>query len=138
MSPAKGFNEWCERLFPKYGRQVVYVFKDGSGRVLYVGRTSAARFFVRMKEHYSKGGGEGEGHLPWITDVEECETHKLDTVEQAIELERVLIREYKPVFNIQNNEREFYRHHGRFTHDLRPLVPNFGWKRDGKGRWIKP
>jgi excinuclease ABC subunit C len=77
----------------------VYVFRDGDGRVLYIGKAKSLRPRVRS---YFQRGGDGRaqtgGLVERITDVEVIVT---GTEAEALHVEQNLVKRHRPPFNIR-------------------------------------
>ena len=74
----------------------VYIFKNKDGEVLYVGKARSLR--VRVRTHFSS---QNQFLSQGIEQVEEIDWIETDTPEDALILERKLIRKYHPKFNIE-------------------------------------
>lgn len=107
------FSSWFKEVFSgdDSDRFVVYVLREANGSVLYVGRTTLFRLRGRMRDHYKQ--------FSWAKEVDNCKLYAYRFPETAIEIERRLIHQYKPLHNIRGNEQEFYRYHGRPGRDPR-------------------
>ncbi|MBW2273592.1 MAG: excinuclease ABC subunit UvrC [Deltaproteobacteria bacterium] len=83
----------------------VYLFKDSSGGVLYVGKAQNLR--NRVRQYVS--GGDGRFRIPALmdraTDVDVLVTL---TVKDALLLENELIKQHKPVFNVRLRDDKQY------------------------------
>jgi excinuclease ABC subunit C len=77
----------------------VYLFRDGDGRVLYIGKAKSLRSRVRS---YFQRGGDGRakmsGLVERITDVEVIVT---GTEVEALHVEQNLVKRHRPPFNIR-------------------------------------
>ncbi len=105
----------------------VYLFRDGSGAVLYVGKAQDLRARVRS---YFNRGGDGRYSMaflvPRIADVEPVAT---SNVKEALLLENQLIKKHKPRFNVRLRDDKNYlglrldpaEKHARFTETRRFL-----------------
>jgi excinuclease ABC subunit C len=87
--------EQLKRLPAKPG---VYLFRDASGRVLYIGKAKSLRPRVRS---YFQQGGDGRpqlGRLPaMVADVEVIVT---GNEAEALHVEQNLVKRHRPPFNI--------------------------------------
>jgi excinuclease ABC subunit C len=84
----------------------VYLWKDGEGRVLYVGKAKRLRSRVRSyyaSEHFSSPKTRG-----LMRQVQDLETIVVPTESHALILEANLIKEYKPRFNIALRDDKSY------------------------------
>lgn len=85
----------------------VYLFKDGNGEVIYVGKAKSLRARVRQ---YVRGG-DGRVQIPFLlaqlTDVEVLVT---TSEKEALLLEETLIKQYRPRYNIRLKDDKSYWH----------------------------
>lgn len=76
----------------------VYLMKDGSGRVLYVGKAKNLR--ARLKQYYAVHGDQRE-MVPYLTaQVEAIDTIVALTEKDALLLENNLIKRHRPKYNV--------------------------------------
>ena len=83
----------------------VYVFKDGSGVVLYVGK--AANLRSRVKQYYA-GTDERPTVRFLMNRVSTVDTTVVDTLSEALLLENTLIKRFQPRYNIQLRDDKDY------------------------------
>jgi excinuclease ABC subunit C len=85
----------------------VYLLKDESGRVLYVGKAQSLR--NRVRQYWQAGRSAAplriESAIDQVTDVE---TTLTDTVSEALLLEANLIKRYQPRFNVRLKDDKSY------------------------------
>ena len=87
----------------------VYLFKDKTGRILYIGK--AVNLRSRVRSHFSTRNNSPSpplilrGGIEKITDLDWMET---DDEKQAYLLENELIKKYKPRYNIQWRDDKSY------------------------------
>jgi len=80
-------------------RPGVYLFRDGKGRVLYVGK---ARDLRARLSSYRRPGGDGRLQIPFLErDARTVETIVTRTEKEALLLEDTLIKQHKPPHNIR-------------------------------------
>lgn len=80
-------------------RPGVYLFKDASGEVLYVGK---ARNLRQRLSSYRRPGGDGRLNVAFLEkEAESVETIVTRTESEALLLEDTLIKQYKPRHNIR-------------------------------------
>jgi excinuclease ABC subunit C len=89
----------------------VYLFRDGRGRVIYVGKAKSVR--KRVASHFSKaqGGGRGTGspgHAEMVASVESIECVVVATEADALLAEQSFIKQYRPRFNIRLRDDKSY------------------------------
>jgi excinuclease ABC subunit C len=85
----------------------VYLMKDASGRVLYVGKAQNLR--NRVRQYWQAGRSQAplriESAIDQVADVEVTLT---DTVSEALLLEANLIKRYQPRFNVRLKDDKSY------------------------------
>jgi excinuclease ABC subunit C len=89
----------------------VYLFRDGRGRVIYVGKAKSVR--KRVASHFSKAqvGGRGSGspgHAEMVAAVEHIECVVVATEAEALLAEQSFIKQYRPRFNIRLRDDKSY------------------------------
>ncbi len=77
----------------------VYLFRDGSGTVVYVGKAKSLR--TRVRSYFRADAGRDPKLHRMMAGVEDVETILVDTEAEALLLEATLIREQTPRFNLQ-------------------------------------
>jgi len=76
----------------------VYLFKDGTGKVLYVGKAKALRARVRS---YFREGADGRYHIQFLLkNVRDLDFIVTETEQEALILENNLIKKYRPRYNV--------------------------------------
>jgi excinuclease ABC subunit C len=75
----------------------VYIFKDASGVVLYIGK--ATNLKNRVGSYFSRGA-EGRPVQYAISQISKIETMETDSVLEALILESNLIKKYQPKYNV--------------------------------------
>jgi excinuclease ABC subunit C len=89
----------------------VYLFRDGAGRVVYVGKAKSIR--KRVASHFSKaqGGGRGlnsPGHAEMVASAEHIECVVVASEAEALLAEQSFIKQYRPRFNIRLRDDKSY------------------------------
>jgi len=89
----------------------VYLFRDGKGRVIYVGKARSIR--KRVASHFTKaqGGGRGtvsSGHAEMVASVERIECVVVASEAEALLAEQGFIKQYRPRFNIRLRDDKSY------------------------------
>ncbi len=83
----------------------VYLLRDKSGKVIYVGKAKSLRSRVRM---YFRGG-DGRMQVPFLVGkVADVETLVTRNEKEALILENNLIKQYKPRYNIRLKDDKSY------------------------------
>jgi excinuclease ABC subunit C len=76
----------------------VYLYKDGGGRVIYVGKAKSLRARVRSYFNEDRLADSKTGTL--ISEARDVDYILVDNEKEALALENNLIKQYKPRFNI--------------------------------------
>jgi len=84
----------------------VYLMKNASGRVLYVGKADALR--NRVRSYFAERGPEDARIARMVTEVADVDYIVTDTVSEAYLLESNLIKEHRPRFNIRLRDDKSY------------------------------
>jgi excinuclease ABC subunit C len=89
----------------------VYLFRDGKGRVIYVGKAKSIR--KRVASHFAKaqGGGRGtvsSGHIEMVASVERIEYVVVASEAEALLAEQGFIKQYRPRFNVRLRDDKSY------------------------------
>ncbi len=89
----------------------MYLFRDGKGRVIYVGKARSIR--KRVASHFTKaqGGGRGtvsSGHAEMVASVERIECVVVASEAEALLAEQGFIKQYRPRFNIRLRDDKSY------------------------------
>lgn len=94
-----------ERLATLAARPGVYLLKERSGKVIYVGKASNLRTRVRS---YFRGGDERSQVQFLVRRVTDIETLVTTNDKEALILENNLIKQYKPRYNIRLKDDKSY------------------------------
>jgi excinuclease ABC subunit C len=85
----------------------VYLFRDGRGRVVYVGKAKSVR--KRVASHFSKAQvPSSPGHAEMIGSVEQVECVVVASEAEALLAEQSFIKQYRPRFNIRLRDDKSY------------------------------
>jgi excinuclease ABC subunit C len=85
----------------------VYLFRDGRGRVVYVGKAKSVR--KRVASHFSKAQvPSSPGHAEMVASVEHIECVVVATEAEALLAEQSFIKQYRPRFNIRLRDDKSY------------------------------
>ena len=85
----------------------VYLFRDGRGRVVYVGKAKSVR--KRVASHFSKAQvPSSPGHAEMIAAVEQIECVVVASEAEALLAEQSFIKQYRPRFNIRLRDDKSY------------------------------
>jgi excinuclease ABC subunit C len=84
----------------------VYLMKNASGRVLYVGKADALR--SRVRSYFAERGPDDARIARMVTEVADVDYIVTDTVSEAYLLESNLIKEHRPRFNIRLRDDKSY------------------------------
>ncbi|MCA9364405.1 MAG: GIY-YIG nuclease family protein [Candidatus Moranbacteria bacterium] len=80
----------------------VYLFKDSSGVVLYVGKATSLR--DRVRQYFSGHDSRGERIAQLVSVADRVDVQETDTVMEALILEANLIRQYRPKYNVDGKD----------------------------------
>jgi excinuclease ABC subunit C len=97
----------------------VYLFRDGKGTVLYVGKAKSLRSRVRS---YFRGGDSRLGLDRLVERVEQIEVIVTSTEVEAFHLEQNLIKRYRPTFNVRLRDDKSYPYIAVTVEDEYPRV----------------
>jgi excinuclease ABC subunit C len=97
----------------------VYLYKDGSGKVLYVGKAKNLRSRVRSYFNEDRLAEAKTGSL--IAEARDVDFIQVDNNKEALALENNLIKQYKPRFNVLLRDDKTYPYI-RLTHEKYPRV----------------
>ena len=92
------------RKFPK--KPGVYLFKDGAGKVLYVGK--AKNLHSRIRSYFSKRADDRPQIAFLLKRARDIEFIVTDTEREALLLENTLIKKYKPRYNLSLRDDKNY------------------------------
>jgi excinuclease ABC subunit C len=85
----------------------VYLFRDGKGRVVYVGKAKSVR--KRVASHFAKAQvPSSPGHAEMVASVERIECVVVATEAEALLAEQSFIKQYRPRFNIRLRDDKSY------------------------------
>ncbi len=82
----------------------VYLFRDASGRVLYVGKAKSIK--KRVASHFSNPSTRGGRDL--VGEIDQIEALVVNTDAEALLAEQNFIKQYKPRFNIRLRDDKSY------------------------------
>jgi excinuclease ABC subunit C len=85
----------------------VYLFRDASGRVIYVGKAKSVR--KRVASHFSKAQvPSSPGHAEMMASVEQIECVVVASEAEALLAEQSFIKQHRPRFNIRLRDDKSY------------------------------
>ncbi len=85
----------------------VYLFRDGKGRVIYVGKAKSVR--KRVASHFAKANvPSSPGHAEMVASVEHIECLVVSSEAEALLAEQSFIKQYRPRFNIRLRDDKSY------------------------------
>src|ERR1700730_7652013 len=85
----------------------VYLFRDGRGRVVYVGKAKSLR--KRVASHFSKAQvPSSPGHAEMVASVEQVEYVAVASEAEALLAQQSFIKQYRPRFNIRLRDDKSY------------------------------
>lgn len=83
-----------------------YIFRDGQGQVLYVGK--AVNLRSRVRSYFQKGTGHTARITLMVRMVKDVETVLTDTEMEALILESTLIKKHQPPYNVRLRDDKSY------------------------------
>jgi excinuclease ABC subunit C len=98
----------------------VYLFKDASGRVLYVGKSRNIR--SRMSSYISGDDSRGPGIERMISEARHVDYVVTNNEKEALILEHNLIREYRPRYNVRLKDDKRYPYLKITTNEKYPRI----------------
>jgi excinuclease ABC subunit C len=85
----------------------VYLFRDASTRVLYVGKAKSLR--SRVRSYFAAHGGDGRFFVPLLPElIADLETIVVGSEKEALILENELIKQHRPRFNVKLRDDKTY------------------------------
>ena len=97
----------------------MYLYKDGAGKVIYVGKAKSLRNRVRSYFSVDRLQDVKTGTL--ISEARDVDYILLDNEKEALALENNLIKQYKPRFNVLLRDDKTYPYI-KLTHERYPRV----------------
>jgi excinuclease ABC subunit C len=84
-----------------------YIFRDGSGRPLYIGKAKSLR--SRVRSYFQAGSGDTRAFIPLLVKkIGDLETLVTATEKEAAILENSLIKEQRPRYNVKLRDDKEY------------------------------
>jgi len=81
-------------------RPGVYLFRDGQGDVLYVGKAKSLR--PRVRSYFQAGRGDNRHQIPSLVGrIADLEVIQTSTEVEALHLEQNLVKRHRPPFNVR-------------------------------------
>jgi len=77
----------------------VYIFRDGAGQVLYVGKAKSLR--ARVRSYFQRGGDGRMGIAQMVERIGDVEVIVTGTEVEALHLEQNLVKRHRPPFNVR-------------------------------------
>ncbi len=100
---SRRFEKQLEALPQKPG---IYVFRDASGNVLYVGK--AANLRNRVRSYFSSSKDLSAKHLKLLSNIGDFEIVVTDSEQEALILECNLIKKHRPRYNVRLKDDKTY------------------------------
>jgi excinuclease ABC subunit C len=88
-------------------RPGVYIFKDASSEIIYVGK--ATRLCDRVRSYFNSSHRDSKTEL-LVENIDSIETITVENEAEALEVEYNLIKEHRPRFNISYRDDKSYPH----------------------------
>jgi excinuclease ABC subunit C len=77
----------------------VYLFRDGAGELLYVGKAKSLR--SRVRNYFQRGGDGRLGTAQLVERIESVEVIVTQSEAEALHLEQNLVKRHRPPFNVR-------------------------------------
>ena len=100
---SRRFEKQLEALPQKPG---IYIFRDASGNVLYVGK--AANLRNRVRSYFSPSKDLSAKHLKLLSNIDDFEIVVTDSDQEALILECNLIKKHRPRYNVRLKDDKTY------------------------------
>src|SRR5690625_826684 len=84
----------------------VYLFKDGAGEIIYIGKAKSLR--ARVRSYFTRGQDHSPKTRELVRRIEGLETIVVGSEVEALLLESNLIKTHQPRFNIQHRDDKRY------------------------------
>ena len=112
----------------------VYIMKNKSGEVIYIGKAKALK--NRVTQYFGSGNQHSEKVKRMVSNVDRFEHIICDSEFEALVLECSLIKQYQPKYNILLKDDKGY-HYIKITDEKWPKI-KFANTTDEKGEYIGP
>ncbi len=112
----------------------VYLFRDASKKIIYIGKSIDLR--NRVKQYFVKSGDPRMQVILIRRNTVSIDYHVTQTEQEALLLEYNLIRRYQPRYNVSLKETNKYPYI-MITNDDLPRIQST-WKKDEKGIYFGP
>ncbi len=113
----------------------VYLMKDASGKVIYVGKAVALR--NRVRSYFQSKGGMDPKTRELVDHITDFEVIRTDTATEALILENELIKKYQPKYNVMLKDSKTYPYL-KITNEEWPRVISTRLIVDDGGRYFGP
>ena len=100
---SRRFEKQLEALPQKPG---IYIFRDASGNVLYVGK--AANLRNRVRSYFGPSKDLSAKHLKLLSNIDDFEIVVTDSEQEALILECNLIKKHRPRYNVRLKDDKTY------------------------------
>lgn len=97
----------------------VYMLRDETGKIIYVGKAKALR--NRLRSHFKPGSGEDFRHHRMMSRVQDFEWIVTDSEVEALILEANYVKEHRPRYNVNLKDDKSFPYI-RLTHEPYPRV----------------
>jgi excinuclease ABC subunit C len=95
-----------EKLATLPAQPGVYLMKDGTGRVIYVGKASSLR--ARVRQYFQAGHTDSPRILHLVSKIRDVETVVCANEVEALILEATLIKRHRPWYNVRMADDKAY------------------------------
>ncbi len=127
--------DFSSRLSALAAAPGVYLMKDASGRVIYVGKAIALR--NRVRSYFQSKRGMDPKTRELVDHIADFEVIRTDTATEALILENELIKKYQPKYNVMLKDSKTYPYL-KITNEEWPRVISTRLILDDGGRYFGP
>ena len=100
MAKVAGVADVTDKLKGIPAKPGVYLFRDATGDVLYVGKAKSLR--PRVRSYFQAGRGDTRSSIPSLVErIADVEVIVTTTEVEALHLEQNLVKRYRPPFNVR-------------------------------------
>lgn len=114
----------------------VYLMRDSTGKIIYIGKAKSLR--SRVRSYFTPGAFDGRGQfLALVANVREVEYIVTDSDREALILESNLVKEHKPRYNITLKDDKKYPYIKVTSEPFPRIIVTRDLEKDG-GRYLGP
>jgi len=115
----------------------VYLMRDASDEILYIGKAVDLR--ARVRQYFARSGSDGRFHIEFLVpQIEHVEVNVTRTEREALILEDTLIKKYQPRYNVKLKDDKSWLSVRLNTAEKWPRVTTVRRWRDDGARYFGP